>query len=61
MTATRNGHIGALDGLRAGAILLVLLYHLTPGRESSLGLRALPFKLADIGWTGVDLFFVLSV
>ncbi|HVR39655.1 MAG TPA: acyltransferase [Thermoanaerobaculia bacterium] len=53
-------HIGALDGLRAAAIGLVLLYHLTPGRNPNLGLRALPFKLADLGWSGVDLFFVLS-
>lgn len=60
LTATKNEHIGPLDGLRAGAILLVLLYHLTPGRETSRGLEALPFKLADIGWSGVDLFFVLS-
>ncbi|HEX8618837.1 MAG TPA: acyltransferase [Thermoanaerobaculia bacterium] len=60
MTAAKDEHIGALDGLRAGAILLVLLYHLTPGRDSSHGVRTLLLKLADIGWSGVDLFFVLS-
>lgn len=60
LTAAKNEHIGALDGLRAAAILLVLLYHLTPGRESSRGLQTLLFKVADIGWSGVDLFFVLS-
>ncbi|MCM2317055.1 MAG: acyltransferase, partial [Thermoanaerobaculia bacterium] len=53
-------HLAPLDGLRALAIGLVLLYHLTPGHESDLGLRALPFKIADLGWSGVDLFFVLS-
>ena len=53
-------HIGALDGLRSAAIVLVLLYHLSPEHESDLGLRALPFKIADLGWSGVDLFFVLS-
>ena len=59
-SGARNVHIGPLDGLRAIAISLVFLYHLTPGRYPHLGLRALPFKLADFGWTGVDLFFVLS-
>jgi peptidoglycan/LPS O-acetylase OafA/YrhL len=58
--AKREQHIGALDGLRAAAILLVLLYHLTPDHESSHGLRTLLFKIADLGWSGVDLFFVLS-
>ena len=53
-------HIDALDGLRAAAILLVFLFHLTPGDDSNQGLRSLLSKVADIGWTGVDLFFVLS-
>lgn len=52
--------INALDGLRAIAILLVLLYHLTPERDSDHGIKAIIFKLADIGYSGVDLFFVLS-
>src|SRR4051794_13200133 len=52
--------IGSLDGLRAIAIALVLLFHFTPGHDSNQGVRSLPFKLADIGWSGVDLFFVLS-
>ncbi len=60
LSGKSDAHIGALDGLRAAAIGLVLLFHLTPGRDSNQGLRALPYKLADIGWTGVDLFFVLS-
>lgn len=53
-------HLGALDGLRALAILLVLVHHLTPGGDPNQGVRALVFKLAQIGWSGVDLFFVLS-
>ncbi len=52
--------IGALDGLRALAIILVLLSHLTPTRNSNQGIAGLLFKIADIGWSGVDLFFVLS-
>src|SRR2546423_13639037 len=52
--------IGALDGLRAIAISLVLLFHLTPGHDSNHGLRSLHYKIADVGWSGVDLFFVLS-
>ncbi|HEX8152234.1 MAG TPA: acyltransferase [Thermoanaerobaculia bacterium] len=53
-------HFGEIDGLRAAAILLVLLFHFTPGHDAHLGVRALPFKVADLGWSGVDLFFVIS-
>ncbi len=52
--------IAALDGVRAIAIVLVLLYHMTPDHDSDRGLRSLLFKIADFGWSGVDLFFVLS-
>jgi peptidoglycan/LPS O-acetylase OafA/YrhL len=45
--AQSRRHIPALDGLRAIAIILVLLFHLKPYTFS-------------IGWTGVLLFFVLS-
>jgi peptidoglycan/LPS O-acetylase OafA/YrhL len=48
--------IVGLDTLRAVAIALVLVYHhavVIPG-PSSLGV------LSQIGWSGVDLFFVLS-
>jgi peptidoglycan/LPS O-acetylase OafA/YrhL len=59
-SSSSNGRIDALDGLRAIAILLVLLWHFTPGHNSNQGLRSIIFKIADIGWSGVDLFFVLS-
>lgn len=50
------GHISQLDGLRGLAILLVLIYHLAAD---------IPFNIILIapvyfGWSGVDLFFVLS-
>ncbi len=59
-SAISRQHVPALDGLRGLAILLVMLHHfesVLPGGN----------KVADIikgviyaGWSGVDLFFVLS-
>jgi peptidoglycan/LPS O-acetylase OafA/YrhL len=53
--ATSTRHPG-LDTLRAAAIVLVLLYHyqVFVSRDSTFG------WLGDVGWVGVDLFFVLS-
>jgi peptidoglycan/LPS O-acetylase OafA/YrhL len=48
-------HLPSLDGLRGLAILLVLLHHCQP-RLVALGLGG----IAEWGWTGVNLFFVLS-
>jgi len=45
-----------LDTLRAFAIVIVMLYHLTVFGE--LPMRTLP--VTYFGWMGVDLFFVLS-
>ena len=41
-----KGYIKSLDGLRAVAILLVMLFHF--------------FFILEIGWIGVQIFFVLS-
>ena len=56
-----SGHIPPLDGVRGVAIILVLISHLdwTPpvfaGRP-----REVLVNFAYTGWTGVELFFVLS-
>jgi len=51
--------IPELDGIRGMAILMVLVYHFVPTSKQSF----LPHKLVGLlafGWSGVDLFFVLS-
>ena len=64
-TETRPGrpsarHCLALDGLRGIAILAVFFYHFGGGQRSSNPLIRIWSILADTGWMGVDLFFVLS-
>lgn len=51
-----RGHIRELDGLRAIAVVLVLLIHFGPYRQQG----SLLSNMESIGWMGVDLFFVLS-
>ena len=51
-----GSRIAELDGLRGIAILLVLVFHYAPTKGP---LRYLG-DVFGIGWTGVDLFFVLS-
>jgi peptidoglycan/LPS O-acetylase OafA/YrhL len=53
------GFIPALDGLRGIAIILVMLHHFTLYRPTS-GVDAVIGDVLFFGWTGVDLFFVLS-
>ena len=56
-----RGHILALDGLRGIAILLVVACHFVSNLKiPAEGWTWLPVALAHAGWTGVDLFFVLS-
>ena len=61
MTAQdKNSRLLPLDFLRGVAILLVLMRH-SPLASSKVGYIAYPFALIGrMGWTGVDLFFVLS-
>jgi peptidoglycan/LPS O-acetylase OafA/YrhL len=57
----RDEHYQALDGIRGLAILLVFLAHIYGTvhyfRATAMGGI---LALAAVGWTGVDLFFVLS-
>jgi peptidoglycan/LPS O-acetylase OafA/YrhL len=48
-------HVAALDGLRGVAILLVLLHQFDLGPAAQTA-----DLLLDVGWIGVQLFFVLS-
>jgi peptidoglycan/LPS O-acetylase OafA/YrhL len=53
-------HIPALDGIRGAAILLVLIHHLAQSMQYEFGFKN-PLQRATVfGWTGVELFFVLS-
>src|SRR5581483_8187606 len=52
-------HFRILDGIRGVAILLVMLFHVEGLLPSSRYFFVL-HKMAWFGWTGVDLFFVLS-
>ncbi|HEY2518217.1 MAG TPA: acyltransferase, partial [Polyangiaceae bacterium] len=59
-TRALGDHLPSLDGIRGLAILLVILHNTNPlGEPHSLATKALSF-LADVGWVGVQLFFVLS-
>lgn len=51
-------HVTVLDGLRGFAVLYVLLYHFMPSFPGVTGFVVNAFF--KMGWTGVDLFFVLS-
>jgi peptidoglycan/LPS O-acetylase OafA/YrhL len=56
----RQGHIPVLDGVRAIAILMVMVFHFFQGSvQTSAAWKAIG-KVAALGQTGVDLFFVLS-
>jgi peptidoglycan/LPS O-acetylase OafA/YrhL len=52
-------HIPALDGLRGVAVLLVIVFHHTVMRQPTF-VDQVYVSIARLGWTGVDLFFVLS-
>jgi peptidoglycan/LPS O-acetylase OafA/YrhL len=54
-----QGHLPVLDGVRGLAVLLVVFFHTTHlSADNAVGKAT--WWLAGAGWTGVDLFFVLS-
>jgi peptidoglycan/LPS O-acetylase OafA/YrhL len=53
-------HIPALDGVRGAAILLVVVYHLGGSVRAEFGLTNRLLQVAELGWIGIELFFVLS-
>jgi peptidoglycan/LPS O-acetylase OafA/YrhL len=57
--ASGSDHSPELDGLRGVAVLLVLLVHFQIVPKEGPVEKAL-FFYTGLGWTGVDLFFVLS-
>lgn len=62
-TAGDPSHIPALDGLRGTAVLLVFAHHLQSLHGVIFGDHPVEQVLrgvTEIGWCGVDLFFVLS-
>ena len=61
LNARSSKHIPALDGLRGLAILAVFFHHYGAGgiHSTSTVVRGIA-TVCGIGWSGVDLFFVLS-
>jgi peptidoglycan/LPS O-acetylase OafA/YrhL len=57
----KGTHYVALDGLRGLAILLVVVYHFGLMHQDAHSSSAGPLLgFAQLGWMGVDLFYVLS-
>ncbi len=57
--ATR-AHVPALDKVRGLAILAVILFHTLPSAPNGTLVDSVVVHVLGMGWTGVDLFFVLS-
>jgi peptidoglycan/LPS O-acetylase OafA/YrhL len=56
----RSERVAELDGVRAIAVLLVLLHHYWRGLPPQGAVDAVLINVAAFGWIGVDLFFLLS-
>src|SRR5262245_30482013 len=60
MVGLLRNHVPALDGIRGSAILLLLMHQLLlPERPTKKVVEAVELVL-QLGWVGVQLFFVLS-
>jgi peptidoglycan/LPS O-acetylase OafA/YrhL len=59
---TKKNRYAFIDNLRAVAIILVVLFHYTYHYESEYLLRSdnWSLEIAKFGWSGVDLFFIIS-
>jgi len=55
-----DARVPSVDGLRGVAILLVMLSHFVRAPQSGLLVDRIFWRVASVGWCGVDLFFVLS-
>jgi peptidoglycan/LPS O-acetylase OafA/YrhL len=55
-----GGHLPALDGVRGVAVLAVMLCHFMGTELPDTTWGRLTTHVFDAGWSGVDLFFVLS-
>ena len=62
MLINSKKHLPALDGLRGLAILLVFFYHYAGGLQHTAHSKSMHVfgAIFGFGWSGVDLFFVLS-
>jgi len=60
-TGLTKNHVAQIDGLRGIAILLVVLFHYAMShRAFDDRYPGLFLQISQVGWMGVDLFFVLS-
>jgi peptidoglycan/LPS O-acetylase OafA/YrhL len=57
-------YVAGLDGVRAIAVILVMFFHFTasfaPALDRLGGFWAVVARASNVGWIGVDVFFVLS-
>lgn len=53
-------HMPSLDGLRGVAIILVVVYHFLASVHAEFTINQTVARWSELGWSGVDLFFVLS-
>lgn len=57
-------YIPGLDGIRAIAVIMVMVFHFTAGFAPELeglgGFWSVLARLCNVGWLGVDIFFVIS-